>query len=345
MLDDDELAALAEHLGQLAELGTGASLAIAVDGEIVPLVTGTQRAEGPPVAPTTRFNVASVSKLVTAAKAIHLAHEGKLSLSDPVSTHLEGVQLVDSGGADRAGEITLEQLLTHRSGLPHWDADFDPKRFDSSWTDPELLTKMGRGWTVTLKEEPATYRYSNLGYATLAAVIEAAEACSFADCMAPFLTETLALQSATMWPATIEGDAAHGRTVKDGEETFLPPPWYGSRLAIPYSGLWISMPDLARFGARLLDAQRDPDAPLHAMTTGVAEGEKGHGRGPVHSRRGELSTLQHDGSGPGFLADFVVIPERNLALAVAVNGGGESEEGGRTLRETSNAMIVTLTER
>ncbi|MEQ9325100.1 MAG: serine hydrolase domain-containing protein [Polyangiaceae bacterium] len=290
-LDDATRATLAEHLDQLATLGTGASLAASIDGQIVSLVTGTQLADGPAVRSTTRFNVASVSKLLTAAKVVHLAHQKELALTDPVATRLSGVRFLDAGGHDLAATITLDQLLMHRGGLPHFDPAFDPASFGSSWQDPELLTKMGRGWTLTLKAAPGTYGYSNLSYATLAAVIEATEDCSFADCMAAFLSETLDLKSATMWPANLDGDAAHGRTVKDGETTFLPPAWYGSRLAIPYSGLWISMPDLAKFGARLVTAQRDPQSALHAMTTGVPNGEKGHGRGLGHTPRGAVATL------------------------------------------------------
>jgi len=342
-LDDDQRAALTQSLDELAALGTGASLAVWVDGQTIPFVTGTMFDDGPPVAPTTRFGVASVSKLLTAARVVTLAHAGELSLTDPVAKHLPGVHFVDEHGTNLADRITIDQLLRHRSGLPHWDPSFDPEAFDSSWQDPELLTKMSRSWTVTLKNPPGTYAYANLGYATLAAIVEAVQHCSFADCMRDFFDRDLGLARATMWPPSLTDDFAKGRREKDGQVEFLAPSWYGSRIAIPYSGLWIAMPDLARFGARLIAAQDDPAAPLHAMTNGVPPGQKGHGRGPVHTRLGDADALRHDGSGPGFLADFIVVPSEHLVLAVAVNGGGDTKEGAQTLRRVTDRMLASLT--
>jgi CubicO group peptidase (beta-lactamase class C family) len=43
---------------------------------------------GPDAGQDTRFNVASVSKLLTAARVVSLANQGNLSLEDPVTDHL-----------------------------------------------------------------------------------------------------------------------------------------------------------------------------------------------------------------------------------------------------------------
>ncbi|AKV00131.1 hypothetical protein AKJ09_06794 [Labilithrix luteola] len=74
---------------------------------------------GSPATNDSRFNVASVSKVLTAARIVSLAHAKAIGLDDPVSKHLPGVKLVDKGVIDRAGTITVRQLVQHRSGLPH----------------------------------------------------------------------------------------------------------------------------------------------------------------------------------------------------------------------------------
>jgi D-alanyl-D-alanine carboxypeptidase len=56
-----------------------------------------------------RFRVGSVTKTMTATVILQLAQRGKLSLQDPVSRFVSGVS--------NGGEITIEQLMTMRSGL------------------------------------------------------------------------------------------------------------------------------------------------------------------------------------------------------------------------------------
>lgn len=72
------------------------------------------RLTGRPVASNTVFEVASISKVVTAYTALRLVDKGKLSLDDPVHIHLKKPWLPPSTYADK---ITLRHLLSHSSGL------------------------------------------------------------------------------------------------------------------------------------------------------------------------------------------------------------------------------------
>ena len=60
----------------------------------------------------TIFNIRSMTKMLTGASAQILIDEGLLSLDDKVSQYLPGFN------NSKSGDITIEQLLTHRSGLP-----------------------------------------------------------------------------------------------------------------------------------------------------------------------------------------------------------------------------------
>ena len=72
------------------------------------------RLTGRPVAPNTVFEVASISKVVTAYTALRLVDKGKLSLDEPVHIRLTKPWLSKSAYADK---ITLRHLLSHSSGL------------------------------------------------------------------------------------------------------------------------------------------------------------------------------------------------------------------------------------
>jgi D-alanyl-D-alanine carboxypeptidase len=273
------------------------------------------------VAKGTRFNVASVSKVLTAARVVSLAHAQAIGLDDPVAKHLPGVKLIDKGGVDRSGTITVRQLVQHRSGLPKVPKDLEQK-VENRWSSPDLLGLLTDSWELTLDGIPGQFTYSNTGYALLAAIVERTRHCSFADCMADYLRE-LGMTRSAFWPATLDEDAAHGRVVVKGAIKFNEPSWYASRYALPFTGLWTSMPDLARFGATLVAASKDPASPLHEMTA-----TDGAPLGLFRNTRLGAPSLEHDGSGPGFYAGFVVIPSKNLVLAMAANGGNETKEEG-----------------
>ena len=61
---------------------------------------------------TTRFNVASVEKILTATLVFELIEEHKLALNGKICDYLPSYPLKE------ACPITIDQLLTHTSGLP-----------------------------------------------------------------------------------------------------------------------------------------------------------------------------------------------------------------------------------
>jgi CubicO group peptidase (beta-lactamase class C family) len=70
------------------------------------------RASEAPMQPNTIFNIRSQTKALTGAAIQILIDRGKLALDDRAAAYLPGFD------NEASGEITIEQLLTHRSGLP-----------------------------------------------------------------------------------------------------------------------------------------------------------------------------------------------------------------------------------
>ena len=71
-----------------------------------------------PVDERTVFAIGSVSKAFTAAAVAALVDDGKVKWSDPVAKHLPGFELFDPYVTR---ELTITDLLTHRSGLDRAD--------------------------------------------------------------------------------------------------------------------------------------------------------------------------------------------------------------------------------
>jgi CubicO group peptidase (beta-lactamase class C family) len=94
----------------------GIAVAIVKDGKVVATRGfGVRKlGESTPVDGKTLFEIASNSKVFTAAALAMLVDEGKLAWDDPVTKHLPDFQMYD---AYVTKEMTVRDLLVHRSGL------------------------------------------------------------------------------------------------------------------------------------------------------------------------------------------------------------------------------------
>jgi CubicO group peptidase (beta-lactamase class C family) len=271
--------------------GTAAVVTFAVGSAQTTAALGFIWEGGPTTTESTQFNVASVSKVLTAARVVSLADAKAIVLDDPVSKYLPGVKLIDRSGIDQAGAISVRQLVQHRGGLPQVPKDLEQKLANRG-SSADLLRVLTDSWAIALEGTPGEYKYSNTGYALLGAIIERVSECSFAECMDTYLNE-LGMMRSTYWPLTLGEDAAPGRVAIKGSVKLNPPGWYASRYALPFSGLWTSMPDLARFGSLLVAASKNAASPLHAMTT-----TDGPTLGLFRNTRLDVPSLEHDGSAP-----------------------------------------------
>ncbi len=75
------------------------------------------RLEGVPATPETLFNVASITKTVTAELVVRLVNAGEISLDDSMAAHWVDPDLVND---PRHRALTPRLVLSHRTGLPNW---------------------------------------------------------------------------------------------------------------------------------------------------------------------------------------------------------------------------------
>jgi len=64
--------------------------------------------------PETIYRIASITKLFTSTAVMQLRDGGRLSLHDPITEYLPWFSI----GESRGRPITIENLITHTSGLP-----------------------------------------------------------------------------------------------------------------------------------------------------------------------------------------------------------------------------------
>ncbi len=211
------------------------------------------------------FQIASMTKPVTAIGILMLEEEGKLSIDDPVEKHLpefrgQPLILKKDGAAITLGKparpITLKDLLTHTSGLhgsmPPGFGDLYAKR---NRTLAEAVIAVSQ---APLEFEPGSkWAYCNTGIDTLGRVIEVCSGRSYEEFLDERLFRPLGMTDTFFYPT----GANKGRVAtlykkdKDGlarSENFLGDA-VGGRFPLPAGGLFSTAGDLAKLYQMMLD--------------------------------------------------------------------------------------------
>ncbi|MGN9841873.1 serine hydrolase domain-containing protein [Nonomuraea sp. H19] len=127
--------------------------------------------KGGRIPPTSRYRVGSQTKLMTATVLLQLVKEGKLGLDDKLADVLP--EVAEHDWVDRAGEITVRQLIRHTSGIPDFFASeqFDDPFDFTTYYPPIDLVKASRKLPRT-GEPGERFSYSNTNYVLLGLIIE-----------------------------------------------------------------------------------------------------------------------------------------------------------------------------
>ncbi len=220
-----------------------------------------------PMRPDTIFQIASMTKPVTAVAVLMLADAGKLAIDDPVEKHLpafKGQMLVKekSGGTVTLVRpprpITIRDLLTHTSGMP---GNYPPgirdvyKRRHLSLAEAVLANSQR-----PLNFEPGTkWSYCNAGIDTLGRVVEAVSGTAYETFLAERIFEPLGMKD-TFFYITPDRRDRIARLYKVGKgkiepvENFIGEPVAGkARFPVPAGGLYSTAADYAAFGRMMLN--------------------------------------------------------------------------------------------
>jgi D-alanyl-D-alanine carboxypeptidase len=192
-----------------------------------------------PMTADTKFRIASNSKLFTTIAIMQLREDGKLRLDDPVIKYLPWFKAQPAGDDD--SPITIEQLLSHSSGLPreagdHWVSYQFPTR--------EELQRLYADRHAAFP--PATrWKYSNLGFAVAGLIVEKVSGQSYAGYIQAHILDPLEMRDSSV-DRNVPGLATpYGRRMPDGTREVLP--FVDSRGLAPAAGVTSTVNDLAKF--------------------------------------------------------------------------------------------------
>lgn len=134
------------------------------------------------------FQLASVSKQFTAVAILQLYQKGLLKLNDTIQQFFPEFPYKN---------ITIHQLLVHRSGLPnyHYFMQHIPTTYDTLIGNQDIVNEMIDKFPDTYYRPNRRYHYSNTGYALLAAIVEKVSGLKFEDYLDENIFEPLQMNN------------------------------------------------------------------------------------------------------------------------------------------------------
>jgi CubicO group peptidase (beta-lactamase class C family) len=321
----------------------GVAVAVVKDGRVVLAKGYGVKRQGAPAAvdADTLFAIASNTKAFTAAALGLLVEDGKLGWDDPVTRHLPSFQMYDPYVSH---EMTIRDLLTHRSGLGLGEGDllyFPPSTFSRR----EIVEKVR-----FLK--PATsfrsrYAYDNILYIVAGEVVAAVSGKTWEAFVRERLLSPLAMKDTVPNPSALpaSANAATPHAQVEGVLRTVAPDDADNIAAA--GGILSSARDMARWVTALLQAGTssaggtlpgrlvqelwtahtimpiaEPAAPLAALKPRFLSYGLGFALRDYRGRK----LVTHTGGLSGMVSRVALVPEENLAVVVLTN---QESDGGR----------------
>jgi CubicO group peptidase (beta-lactamase class C family) len=254
-----------------------------------------------PNSPTTRFNIASMTKQFTAASILLLEDHGKLKTDDLVKKYLPDAPA-------SWNKITIYHLLTHTSGIPDDAAKYEPGTPDKLvFNDRPLSFQPGEQWA-----------YTNLGYIVLGYLIERISGHTYEEFVQENIFKPLGMNDSglmsfvTVIPRRASGYWPGSNGIENADRP-------DARIGFSAGSLYSTSEDLLRweeglFGGRLLSPES-----LRKMTTPF---KSDYACGLHVNRIDGRLMIEHDGNNIGFNSDMAYYPEERLAVIVLANLNG-----------------------
>jgi serine-type D-Ala-D-Ala carboxypeptidase/endopeptidase len=280
------------------------------DGIVVAVAAVDGGGNGPALAVTeglasdARFEIGSITKTMTATLLASLVGDGVLGLDDEIGRWL---------AAGPHGNITLEQLATHTSGLPRL-APNQPTDEENPYRDFSA-ERAQEGLRAADRTPGAGHLYSNFGYQLLGLVLERASGQRYQDLLAERLLGPLGMTRSGV-------GGAGGGTRLTGHAAGKPAGHWDFALPGP-GAVEATIGDLARYAAACLTP---PGGPLGTairlcQQPRVRIGDQAAGG------LGWIITdglLFHNGGTGGFTASMTIDQAAGHAIAALVNTHGSA---------------------
>jgi D-alanyl-D-alanine carboxypeptidase len=263
-----------------------------------------------PVGPETVFEIGSITKQFTATSILLLSQDGRLTLDDTATRHLQNTPPAWSN-------ITLRHLLTHSSGLRTYTGQ-SGFEMTKRLTQAQFIAALAE-WPLDFKPGDRV-KYCNSGYNLLGFIIENVSGTGYWDFVAKRIWSPLGIaRSTNRDPAIVIPNRADGYLRRNGvlgnRDSDLTDVFAAGAIAAPIGDLILWNAGLDS-GKLLTESSRQQMWTAHTLNDGMP---CAYGLGwRIAEFEGRLS-IGHSGSTSGFSASMQKFPGDKLTILVLCN--------------------------
>ncbi len=286
-----------------------------------------------PVDERTIFAIGSSSKAFTAAAVEMLVDEKKVALDVPAATYLPGFQLYDPYATR---ELTVRDLLTHRSGLARGELAWYGSGFDRD----EIVRRvrfLQPTWSFR-----SQFGYQNIMYIAAGQVVAHASGLSWDDFIQRRIFEPLGMKASTTTIRAIAGQSDLAMPHAEVNDTVRAVAWRNIDNAGPAGSINSNVVDMAQwvrlqlgggaFGGKQLISKRMVDE-SHQPQTIIRVDSAARSLNPdthfqsygfgwfLQDYRGR-EVWHHGGNVDGFTALVAMLPEERTGIVILTNMNG-----------------------
>jgi CubicO group peptidase (beta-lactamase class C family) len=284
----------------------------------------------------TPFSIGSISKSFTATAVAQLLERGLIhSLDDPANKYLRRVQLPPKNSR----EVTVRDLVTHRGGI-------DESIYDLA-TFAEVSVPITSA--AILKRLPPIVRtpgeisvYSNVGYGVLGVLIEDVTHLTYGEYLRQNVFIPLHMTHSYVRYQRAQPIAEPVEYSADGKASPIPQGWVYHPFISSSASVVSTAQDMAQFALGHLNAELGNEPSLmsaetarlmHDRSTANAPWVAGFGMSFIANTWNGTRVTENAGSGPGFQALFILLPDQQTGFVALIMAGGKDSLKMFALRE------------
>jgi CubicO group peptidase (beta-lactamase class C family) len=257
-------AAFDRYVAQAARDWHVPGLAIAVvSGDSLVFAKGygvVEQGKPAPATEHTRFAIGSTTKAMTSAALAMLVDEGKLRWDDKVIDYLPDLRLYD---AYATRELTVRDLLTHRTGLPGTDLLWAVE--ENQYTMPEMIRRLR--YVKPATSFRSTWSYQNVVYGIGGLLVEKISGMPWETFIRTRIFTPLGMQESEPLVSMIRGKANVAVPHAEIRDTVRTVPMRSTDAIASAGSVYSSVSDMSRWMRFILDSGRVGDKRLITAAT------------------------------------------------------------------------------
>ncbi len=281
--------------------------------------------------PHTVFAVASNTKAFTATLLAMLVDRGKINWDDPVISTIPELQMNDPYVTQ---EITIRDLLTHRSGLPTFGGDH--LWIGNTLTREEIISRLR--YLEPAASFRSKYQYQNLMFLVAGQIIPRVSSLSWDEAMVKWILEPMAMTESSLSIRQLENckNVASPHEIVRGK--MMPVSYDNADAVAPAAALNSTVMDMARWmrfnlgkglfkDLRLVSERRMHEIHQIQFAIPVRQDQEklrgtrfsGYGLGWYVSDYRGAKVISHGGGLTGMISLQTLVPEKNLGIIILTN--------------------------